>query len=356
MTVTFKDVAKLAGVSTQTVSRVTNGSINVSENTRVKVNKAIKQLGYIPNKSAQMLSRSKSNVIGLITLEMSLHGAALIANGIRLQAHDMGYGTVFSVVDTPCLENIQASIHELISQQATCIILNIPLTATAAEQLVEQYPHLHFVFIDVPEESRVHYVCCDHQSGAQLATQHLLDTQHQQFLLITGPQASSASMSRYQTWLSVLEQNKLQPVNTVEGNWQANSGYLAVRETVANQITFDAVLVANDQMALGVLRALNELGLTVPSQVSVIGFDDINDSAYFTPPLTTVKQHFLEIGKEAVIIGLRSDEQDSSELIQRNLDVAFVQRQSTAPRTKKTYQKENLVRLLNDIKHLLPDA
>ncbi len=356
MTITFKDVAKLAGVSTQTVSRVTNGSINVSENTRNRVNKAIKQLGYIPNKSAQMLSRSKSNVIGLITLEMSLHGAALIANGIRLQAHDMGYGTVFSVVNTPSLDNIQTSIHELISQQVTCIILNVPLTTSAAEQLVQQYPHLHFVFIDVPEESQVHYVCCDHKKGAQLAAQHLLDTKHQHFLLITGPQESSASNSRYQTWLSVLANTNQHPVATHIGNWQADSGYLAIRDAVANQIKFDAVLVANDQMALGVLRALNELGIEVPSQVSVIGFDDINDSAYFNPPLTTVKQHFLDIGKEAVIIGLQSDEQETPMLIHKNLDVTLVHRKSTAPRTDNPYQKESLIRLLDEIKRQLPDA
>ena len=95
MSITFKDVAKLAGVSTQTVSRVTNGSQDVAESTRNKVNAAIKQLGYVPNKGAQMLSRAKSTSVGLVTLDMALHGAAMIANGVRMQAHDMSYGVAF---------------------------------------------------------------------------------------------------------------------------------------------------------------------------------------------------------------------------------------------------------------------
>ncbi|MFA0410860.1 LacI family DNA-binding transcriptional regulator, partial [Vibrio splendidus] len=287
MSITFKDVAKLAGVSTQTVSRVTNGSQDVAESTRNKVNAAIKQLGYVPNKGAQMLSRAKSSSVGLVTLDMALHGAAMIANGVRMQAHDMSYGVAFSVVSEPNLANTREAIRELMAQQVDSIILNVPLESADAEWLVEQYQHLNLIFIDVPSNSQVNYVCGDHAEGAKLAAQHLLESGRTDFLLITGPNESSASKIRHQSWLAALSDAESKVQYQYQGNWQAESGYLGVREAVAKQAVFDAVLVASDQMALGVLRALQELQIPVPDKVAVVGFDGIEDSAFFNPPLTT---------------------------------------------------------------------
>ncbi|PMJ07279.1 LacI family transcriptional regulator, partial [Vibrio splendidus] len=242
--ITFKDVAKLAGVSTQTVSRVTNGSQDVAESTRNKVNAAIKQLGYVPNKGAQMLSRAKSTSIGLVTLDMALHGAAMIANGVRMQAHDMGYGVAFSVVSEPNLANTREAVRELMAQQVDSIILNVPLDSADAEWLVEQYQHLNLIFIDVPSNSKVNYVCGDHEEGAKLAAQHLLESGRTDFLLITGPNESSASKIRHQSWLAALSDAESKVQYQYQGNWQAESGYLGVREAVAKQAVFDAVLVA----------------------------------------------------------------------------------------------------------------
>lgn len=354
MTVTFKDVAKLAGVSTQTVSRVTNGSESVSEKTRQKVNDAIKQLGYIPNKGAQMLSRAKSQIIGLITLDMSLHGAALIANGVRMQAHELNYGTALSVVSNTSIEDVRISIRELISQQVDCIILNVPIDKDSAEALQEQYQHLHLVFIDVPEATNVNIVCGDHYAGAQQAVEHLMTLQRKEVVLITGPDASSASQIRHQAWITHLAKHQATVTDTYEGNWQANSGYLAIRDCIAQKHRFDSVLVANDQMALGVLRALHELGINVPNDVSVIGFDGITDSAFFTPPLTTIKQDFTLIGKQAVIVALTLISDIKSKRCQEKINVAFIERESTASKLNLGYQKEKISTLLNQIQRLLP--
>ncbi|EHI9240311.1 substrate-binding domain-containing protein [Vibrio vulnificus] len=356
--VTFKDVAKLAGVSTQTVSRVTNGSDNVAEKTRTKVNQAIKQLGYVPNRGAQMLSRAKSTNIGLITLDMALHGAALIANGVRRKANELSLGTAFSVVAGPGLNNVQTSMRELIAQQVDCIILNVPLTAEEAEQLVEQFPSLHLIFIDVPEGTSVHYVHCEHRHGSAEVVKHLVQGGREQFLLITGPQESSASNIRLNTWLHEINAANKVVSHQYQGDWMASSGYLAVREAVGKQVAFDAVIVASDQMALGALRALDELQISVPEQVAVVGFDGITDSAYFTPPLTTVKQDFTAIGRQAVIeaINLKDNNSPNSQrLRQINIPVELVVRRSSENKSMNQNNKRKIRQLLRKAQSLLDD-
>ncbi|MFS1863314.1 LacI family DNA-binding transcriptional regulator [Vibrio lentus] len=356
MSITFKDVAKLAGVSTQTVSRVTNGSQDVAESTRNKVNAAIKQLGYVPNKGAQMLSRAKSTSVGLVTLDMALHGAAMIANGVRMQAHDMSYGVAFSVVAEPNLANTREAIRELMSQQVDSIILNVPLKSADAELLVEQYQHLNLIFIDVPSNSQVNYVCGDHAEGAKLAAQHLLESGRTDFLLITGPNESSASKIRHQSWLAALSDAESKVQYQYQGNWQAESGYLGVREAVAKQAVFDAVLVASDQMALGALRALQELQIPVPDKVAVVGFDGIEDSAFFNPPLTTIKQDFTTIGRQAVVLAEKLNANSQDALLQQHIETALLPRESSQPKVTAHYEKQEIEQLLKRIQTLLPES
>ncbi|GAK19833.1 transcriptional repressor of the lac operon [Vibrio sp. JCM 19052] len=202
MAVTFKDVARLAGVSTQTVSRVTNGADNVAEETRKRVNDAIKKLGYVPNKGAQMLSRAKSRIIGIVSLDISLHGVALIANGVRNQAHEMDYATALAVLGDNSIEEFRSAIRELIAQQVDAIIINAPVTREMAENLVEQFSQLTLVFIDVPEGTPVNSLSCDHKAGANLAISHLIEHRRESFVCISGPKASTASQIRYQEWQS----------------------------------------------------------------------------------------------------------------------------------------------------------
>ncbi len=358
MTVTFKDVAKLAGVSTQTVSRVTNGSENVAEATRKKVNQAIKQLGYVPNKGAQMLSRAKSKNIGLVTLDMALHGAALIANGVRRMAHDLDCGTAISVVSQPSLANVQDAIRELIAQQVEGVVLNVPLISEDAHRLVEQFQSLKLVFIDVPEDTNVHFVHGAHAEGAEQGAAHLVESGRESFVLITGPEKSSAAQVRLEGWLKILNEERKTISYQYTGDWQAQSGYLAIREAFAQNKQFDAVLVASDQMALGALRALNELNIRVPEQVAVVGFDGIEDSAYFTPPLTTIKQDFAEIGRQAVVQTMRLIEQvnlQATELHQLHIPVDLIERRSSEKKEPSSYNKHDIQQLLRQVESMLPN-
>ncbi|WED21261.1 LacI family DNA-binding transcriptional regulator [Vibrio sp. JC009] len=352
MSVTFKEVAELAGVSTQTVSRVTNGSQNVAEDTRKRVMAAIEELGYVPNKGAQMLSRAKAMVIGLITLDIGLHGVSHIASGIRSQAQERGYGISLNVVAVPSYENLVSSIREQISQKTEHIIVDLPATKEDAEKLVEQFPDISFVFIDVPPSTRVNRVSANHYDGAITAANLMLSQNRSKFVLITGPEDSTASQLRLKGWNEALKQNSAKVIKRLEGNWFSSSGYLHTRELVASGVDFDAVLVANDQMALGVLRALDEFGIKVPEQVSVTGFDDTEDSAYFTPPLTTVRQDFVAIGKLAVEFVL--DEENKSGHKKELLTTELVERKSTSVKQDTDYDKKEIRRLLNQINQLLP--
>jgi DNA-binding LacI/PurR family transcriptional regulator len=359
MSVTFKDVAKLAGVSTQTVSRVTNGSQSVAPETRKKVMAAIDQLGYVPNKGAQLLSRAKTRVIGLITLDIGLHGVSQIAEGIRNQAQESGYGMALSVLNTPCLENIRVAVRELKSQKIECVIVNVYQDKDAAESLAADFPELHFVFIDVPPETKVLQVCADNYQGARSAAELLISQGRRSLLLITGPAESNASQQRLQGWQDVLEAHQVRKIGPFSGNWLAESGYRLTRDALSQGQVFDAVLVASDQMALGVLRALSEHSLTVPGQIAVIGFDNTSDSAYFIPPLTTVGQDFSAIGQQAVERVLASSEQPDDESPAQAwlhaIPTQLIERSSTGDkRDNSSYDKQQIQALLNKVSQLLP--
>jgi len=354
MNATFKDVAKLANVSTQTVSRVTNGSPNVAQETREKVNAAIKALGYIPNKGAQLLGRTKSKMIGLVTIDILLHGASLIGNGIRQQAKELGYGTSLSVVSEHSVDKITAAIDELKAQRIEFIIMNIPLSKEEAETLLSQYQGIHFVFIDVPANTQVNAVCCANYEGAKQAAELMLSLQRKRFLLITGPSDSSASALRLQGWLDVLKTSPdTQVIKQFEGDWQASSGYQYTQQTLSEGGDFDAVLVASDQMALGVLRALSEFDLTVGQQVAVVGFDDTVDSAYFTPPLTTIRQDFLSIGARSVLMALGMAEQSHGPLKKELITTQLIERKSTQYASEAQDNKPKIRALLKEIDQLL---
>lgn len=356
MSVTFKDVAKLAGVSTQTVSRVTNGSLNVAEETRKKVNAAVKQLGYIPNKGAQILGRAKSKVVGLVTIDMMLHGASLIANGIRKQAKQLGYGTFLSVVSEHSFEKITAAIRDLQSQRTEFIIMNIPLSKEEAETLVDQYSSIHFIFIDVPPNAQVNAVCGANYEGAKQAAELMISLQRKRLLLITGPHDSSSSELRLQGWMDVVKaSSNARIINQFEGDWQAGSGYRSTREALEKGGDFDGVLVGSDQMALGVLRALSEFNLTVPQQISVIGFDDTYDSAYFSPPLTTIKQDFLSIGARSVLRALSMAEQPLKECRQELILTQLIERKSTQLYQQGQDNKQKMRGLLKQFEKMLAE-
>ncbi|MDZ8118514.1 LacI family DNA-binding transcriptional regulator [Pontiella agarivorans] len=350
--VTFKDVAQLAGVSTQTVSRVTNNNGYVNEKTRAKVQAAIDKLGYVPNKSAQLMGRKKADVFGVITLDISFQGASRIVEGIRNESKKAGYAISLAVLDDEpdALEN---AVRDMKSQQVNAVLINAPVSREQAEQLVHKHAPLPFIFIDAPPDSQVDHVMTDHSAGGRIAAQLMIQQGRTRFAFLNGPEHSPAARLRRAAWLTVINESGATLIAEETGDWSARSGYQAGSALIAGGQAFDALLIANDQMALGALRACREHRIDVPRQTAVIGFDDTANSEFFCPPLTTIRQNFLEIGHQAVTEVLACMKDPEKEAVRVDVPVELIERQSTAPAESPADKAARLESLLSELKQVL---
>lgn len=297
---TLDDVARQAGVSYQTVSRVLNQAPHVSPKTRHKVELAMTELNYVPNRVAQQLAGKHSLTLGLATTDLSLHAPSQIAAAIKRKARELGYNVVIAMIDDHSEHACQQAINELLAQRVDGILVNVPLKPKRSQKITQQCADIPVLFLDVDPQSAAFSVLFDPKLGAIQGAEHLIALGHQQIVFICGPKDAISAQLRYQGWLQALSTASLVPQAVYYGEWNARSGYQAAQKLLTSNIPFSAILVANDQMALGVLRALHEHNIDVPSRVSVIGYDDTDDSAYFHPPLTTIRQNFKLLGEESV--------------------------------------------------------
>ena len=292
------DVARLAGVSGQTVSRVANDRHNVDAATRDRVLAAMRQVGYRPNSAARALRNGQFRSIGVIVFELSSIGNTRTLDAIAAAATMSGYAVnLLPVLDAT--QGAVASAFTRLGEQAVdgVIILIEAHKLDEAEVLLPE--GLPVVVVD----SNAHYdypiVDTDQAQGARLATEHLLDLGHKTVWHLGGPPWSFAADRRRRSWQQTLVDHGCPVPPVLEGDWSAGSGYEAGRRLAADpEVT--AVFAANDQMALGLLRALHEAGRAVPGDISVVGFDDVDEAAHFWPPLTTVQQRFAEVGRRSV--------------------------------------------------------
>ncbi|MEB5751584.1 LacI family DNA-binding transcriptional regulator [Leclercia adecarboxylata] len=326
--ITLYDVARLAGVSYQTVSRVINDAAHVSARTREKVLQAMAELHYVPNRGAQQLAGKRTRTLGLITTDLALHAPSQIASAVKTRAGELGASVLISMVENP--QQCMAALQELLAQRVEGLLVNVPLEEAQAESLQAQALPVPVLFLDVSPDARVHSLVFDAGQGATLGAQHLLALGHQRIALLGGPQSSVSARARLAGWLSALGEAGLEPCAVAEGDWSAASGYEKGHQLLAGATLPQGILVANDQMALGVMRACAEKGIAVPGQISVVGFDDTTDSAWFTPPLTTVRQAFREAGLRSVEWLLAQQGTSEAAPAQTRLPVTLVERHSTA--------------------------
>ncbi len=299
----MSDVGRLAGVSHQTVSRVINGSRHVSPSTRARVIAAMDQLGYRPNSIARALATGRTRTVGVVSFDTTLYGPASTLFGIERAAHQAGYFVL--VASLRALDRVAvAEAVERLRVQGVEGILAIVSEVEAAAALLEVRADVPLVAVEAGPESGIPVVTVDQRSGARLATQHLLDLGHLTVHHITGPPASIEAGQRIVGWRETLEDAGAVVPTPVIGDWSARTGYHVGRRLIRDP-EVSAVFVANDQMALGLLRALHEAGRSIPDQLSLVGFDDIPEATYFTPPLTTVRQDFGEVGSRSlrVLVG-----------------------------------------------------
>ncbi|MEJ1198531.1 MULTISPECIES: LacI family DNA-binding transcriptional regulator [unclassified Streptomyces] len=323
------DVAQLAGVSSQTVSRVSNGFPGVNEQTRRQVLTAMKELGYRPNSAARALKRGEFRTIGVITFTLATTGNVRTLEAIATSAAQEGYAVTLLPVAVPTQDEVRGAFSRLgeLAVDAVIVIMEVHLLDAAQLSLP---PHVKVVVADSDAGDRFTVVDTDQAGGTRDAVRHLLELGHGTVWHLAGPEESFAAQRRTDAWRTELESAGRTPPPLVRGDWSAESGYRAGLH-LAEQQDCTAVFAANDQMALGLLRALHERGRRVPEDVSVVGFDDIPEAGSFLPPLTTVHQDFAEVGRRCVEGVLHQVRQSEPAHGTRLVPTQLVVRRSTAP-------------------------
>lgn len=291
------DVAKLAGVSHQTVSRVLNDHPNVRPQTREDVLAAIRELGYRPNAAARTLVTGRTCTLGVITFDTTLYGPASMLYGVERAAHP-GYSVSIASLSAFERRSMREAVDRFLGQGVEGIIV-IASEMPALEALAGLTTDVPLVAVGCGTRAPLDSVAIDNMDGAFRATRYLLDLGHETVHYVGGPDSTLDALERAEGWARALREAGTPEPEILSGDWSARTGY-EIGHRLAAMPEVTAVFSANDQMALGLLRALGEHGRAVPSDVSVVGFDDIPESAYFLPPLTTVRQDFGELGRQAL--------------------------------------------------------
>ncbi|MGK9173948.1 LacI family DNA-binding transcriptional regulator [Yokenella regensburgei] len=350
--ITLYDVARHAGVSYQTVSRVINQGAHVSPRTREKVMAAMADLHYIPNRGAQQLAGKKTPTLGLLTTDLALHAPSQIAAAVKSRAGQAGVSVIISMLEQHDNAACRVALQELLSQRVEGLLINVPLEDEEARMLAELASPVPVLFLDVSDTATVSSLIFDAAQGARLGVSHLLAQGHRRIALLGGPLTSVSARARMEGWWSALEAEGLTPHQCEYGDWSAASGYEKGHQLLSGSLLPQAILVANDQMALGVIRACEEKGLRVPGLVSVVGYDDTADSAWYSPPLTTIRQAFREAGEQSVEWLLNQQAGKRTTATQTRLPVTLVVRASTSPARQMDITGEALAKQLHELAHL----
>lgn len=302
--VTIKDVARAAGVSTQTISRVINNRPDVSPDTRRRVLEIIKHMGYTPSALARSLIQQRSYTLGVVTAGLKFIGPSRTLNGITAKAQELGYSLLLKELPSFQANDYLPLLRSLLSRQVDGILWAVPEIGDNRAWVECSLPDLPVPIFFLASQPRpgIHSVAVDNLAGGRLAVEHLLALGRRQIGHISGPLDWWEARCRKQAWETTLTNAGL-PVSTnawVEGNWSSSSGEKAFQLLLSQYPEMDALFVANDQMALGVLKVACELGWDIPGRLAVVGFDDLAESAYFSPPLTTIRQDQYELGGVAV--------------------------------------------------------
>jgi DNA-binding LacI/PurR family transcriptional regulator len=292
------DVARHAGVSPQTVSRVSNGHSNVDAATKERVVESMRALGYRPNGAARALKSGHFNTIGVIMFTLESFGNMRTLDAIAKEAARANFAVTLIPVSDPTMGRVSGAYNRLgeAAVDGVVIIFEAHLLDDAEFILP---PGVPVVVIDSDAGSEYTVVDNDQALGARLATEHLLALGHRQVWHIAGPLTSFSASHRAESWRHTLQDAGITPPEPLYGDWTTESGYRHGL-TLGQRRDVTAIFVANDQMALGTMRALHELGRDIPADVSVVGFDGMEEAHSFWPPLTTVRQDFAALGRLSI--------------------------------------------------------
>lgn len=327
----IRDVAKLAGVSAQTVSRVSTGVDGVRPETRDKVLNAMRTIGYSPNHAARALRLGKFGAIGVMAHRYERTGESLSAASVIDAAESVGYSVNLISIQTPDEDHWENAAHRISHQAIDGLVI------IRAEMATPETLTLPAGLPVVVSDSRLigHYpaVTADQSGGSRMAVEHLLGLGHRTVHHLAGPEASEPALIRRATWSRTLELSGREVPAPWLGDWTPASGY-AFGARAAADPSVKAVYAANDEMAIGFMRGLHEHGRRVPDDVSVVGFDGLELAGYTYPPLTTIKQDFPLIGRTLVELVLEQIRQRATDHVlppRTVLPVELIVRGSTGP-------------------------
>jgi len=295
----MRDVAALAGVSHQTVSRVVNGHPSIRESTRQRVRAAMDQLHYRPNRAARALVTARSRTIGVLsTSAAALYGPVSSINAIQDAGRAAGYSVAVAQLPDLTADAISAGLDHLLAQSVEGIVVIAP-QEVVLDRLSRAHLGVPYVTLLGGPSAVQRELTVDQVAGARAATRHLVGLGHTRIVHLSGPLEWFEAEARVHGYRAELAAAGLSPEPIQEGDWTAASGYRLGRQ-VLDDAGVTAVFASNDQMALGVYHAARERGLGIPERLSVVGFDDIPEAAHFWPPLTTVLQDFTDLGRRSV--------------------------------------------------------
>jgi LacI family transcriptional regulator len=302
--ITIKEVAEAAGVSTQTVSRVINDRPDVAPETRQRILEVIAHLGFHPSALARSLIKQSSHTIGIVTAGLKYIGPSYTLTGIAEQTETLGYSLLLKELRRFDTLDVEPILRDLLAHQVDGILWAVPEMGANHAWVQTQLPRLPvpIVFLTMHPVDGLAIVGVDNFSGGRLVTEHLIAQGRRRIGHIAGPATWWEARARRDGWQSALTDARLpaESCQVVEGDWNSASGERAFRRLLDQYPKLDAVFAANDQMALSVLLVASRSGRRVPEDLAVVGFDGIPESAYFTPPLTTIQQDSQELGRTAV--------------------------------------------------------
>ncbi|MBM4428090.1 MAG: LacI family transcriptional regulator [Chloroflexi bacterium] len=325
---TIRDVARHAGVSHQTVSRVINGSEDVLPETRALVEAAIEEMGYRPSAIARSMARGSTHTLAIISPNLTDYTFASVIEGAEVEARQHGYFVMSASASDP--KSFRELVDELVGHGRVdgLIVIN-PYADDRFKLMPRDFP---LVFVGArSHDENICSISLDDERVAYEATRHLLSLGHTQIALVTGPMTEDCSQDRTEGYRRALSEAGI-PFNesiVFEGDWSASSGQAALFALLEQGTTPTAVFAQNDRMAMGVLRAARDANLQVPQQLSVIGVDDMPLSSYFDPPLTTMQQDMPQIGQEAIRMLMSIIQKKNVDLQGIKFPAQLVIRQST---------------------------
>ena len=339
MHVTLQDVAKLAGVSTKTVSRVVNHQGEISETTRLRVQEAIDQLGYRPNFLARSLVRQQTNTLAVVASGLEYYGPSRTLAGVEHQSYQFGYSLLFSLLPQPRDSDVVSILDSFATRRVDGIIWAVPEIGNNRDwihqDLLDSLPPI--VFISMAPRQGLSTVAIDNRTGSGQVAEHFIQTGKRRIGVITGPLDWWEARERLDGFTTRLQEMGIStdPTLIAEGDWSATSGKRCMQQILEQDPDLDAVFACNDSMALGAMGLAHEKGLRIPEDIAFAGFDDIPEAACFWPPLTTVHQKLFTLGAISVqvlqnLIEARQQVGADDAVENRLLDTEFFIRESSA--------------------------